>query len=418
MRPRVRPPVLVSYATFVLIGVSAGSGGVLLLAQMSGYGVDRAEIGTMFFTGTVGFVLAGLAAGALIQRFGVRTALAAGGGAFMLASLYMATRPPFAAFIIVQVLSGFGAGVLESALNAYLAALPSPTTLLNRLHAFFGVGALIGPVLAAWIVGFTSWTVVALIVAVACVPLIFGYLLAYPGKQPAEQVAGTVSEPASGAAVPAAPAVPASGGGLLGAALRDRGILLGAAMLAVYVGLEIGMGNWGYSYLVQGRALSASLAGYSVSGYWLGLTLGRFLISPFAARIGATPVTMMYACLAGVIAATTLAWLSPAAAGASAALMLLGFFLGPIFPTTMASAPQLAEGRLVPTAIGVMNAASAIGGSALPWLAGVIAQSAGITMLLPFTIALAVLQFAVWWPLSGRIRAARPAPRLSGQSAG
>ena len=175
-------------------------------------------------------------------------------------------------------------------------------------------------------------------------------------------------------------------------------------MLTVYVGLELGVGSWSFSYLVQARALSGSLAGYSVSGYWLGLTLGRFLISPVAARIGMTAAGMIYACLAGVAAAVTLAWLSPVATGATVALMLLGFFLGPIFPTTMAIAPRLAEARLVPTAIGVMNAASVVGGAALPWLAGVITQSGGIRMLLPFALTLAVLQFAAWWPLARRIR--------------
>jgi fucose permease len=103
MRPRVRPPVLLSYATFVLIGIAAGGGGVLLLAQMNDYGVDRPEIGITFFTGTIGFVLAGLSTGALIHRFGFRIALAVGGGAYALATLYLATRPPFALFV-----TGFG----------------------------------------------------------------------------------------------------------------------------------------------------------------------------------------------------------------------------------------------------------------------------------------------------------------------
>ena len=63
----------------------------------------------------------------------------------MLAGLYLATRPPFVAFVLVQLVLGYGTGVLESVLNVYIAALPGATTLLNRLHAFFGVGALIGP---------------------------------------------------------------------------------------------------------------------------------------------------------------------------------------------------------------------------------------------------------------------------------
>jgi fucose permease len=111
------------------------------------------------------------------------------------------------------------------------------------------------------------------------------------------------------------------------------------------------VGNWGFSYLVQMRALPHSLAGCTVSGYWLGLTLGRFLISPFAARAGLSTASLIYACLAGVTAAATLAWLAPAAV-ACVALGLPGFFLGPIFPAVMAITPRLTQARLVPTAIG------------------------------------------------------------------
>jgi fucose permease len=396
MRLHIRPPVLLAYAAFVLVGTSAGVSGVLLLAQTDDYGVDRATIGMTFFTNSAGFVLAGINAGALIHRFGIRIALVVGGGAYVIAGLYTATRPSFVAFVLVQLVVGYATGMLESALNAYLVALPDATTLLNRLHAFFGVGALLGPVLATRVVGFASWTAVWLILAVTCIPLVIGFLVAYPRLQPA----GPADQ--DGAAPPAT-----ASGSLLLAALREPAVLLGAAMLTVYVGLELGVGNWGFSYLVQARGLPELLAGYAVSGYWLGLTLGRFLISPAAARIGATAVGLMYTCLAGVAVATMLAWLSPVAVLATAALVLLGFFLGPIFPTTMAIAPQLTAARQVPTAIGVMNAGSVVGGAALPWLAGTIAQGAGIWTLLPFTLTLAVLQLAVWWPIADRIRTPR-----------
>jgi fucose permease len=406
MARHIRPAVLLSYAAFVLIGINAGTNGVLLLAQMSDYGVDRAVIGTTFFTGAVGFVLGSLHSGALIHRFGVRTALLAGGGAFVLAGLYLATRPPLLALVAVQLVTGYACGMLESVLSAYFASLPDGTTLLNRLHAFFGVGALAGPALAAWIVSFTGWTVVCLIVAVACVPLVAGFAVAYPRLLGAGDPATAVP----GAAAPQVPDRPAAGaGGLLGNALRDRGVLAGAAMLAVYVGVELGVGNWAFSYLVQGRGLAPSLAGYAVSGYWLGLTVGRFVISPVAARVGATTSGLMYSCLAGIAAAITLAWLAPSGIAAGAALLLLGFFLGPVFPTTMAVAPRLTQPRLASTAIGVMNAGSSVGGAALPWLAGAITQSAGIKTLFPFMLAMAALQFAAWVPIASRIRTRQPA---------
>lgn len=407
---RLRPPVLLAYAAFVFVGVSAGVGGVLLLAQLGDYHVDRTTIGISFFTSSAGFVLAGLHTGPLIHRHGIRIALAAGGGAYVLAGLYLATRPPFAAFVLVQLVTGYGTGILESGLNVYLAGLANSTALLNRLHAFFGVGALLGPVLASWIVGFAPWTVVCLVLAVACLPLVAGFLLLYPGRQPAGPA------PSLGTPAPAATELPGLDPprGLLSAALREPGVLLGAALLAVYVGLELGVGNWGYSYLVQTRGLSELLAGYAVSGYWLGLTLGRFLISPIVARLGGTAVSIMYTCLFGVAVTALLAWLSPAAVLASVVLVVLGFFLGPIFPTTMAIAPQLAPARLSSTAIGVMNAGSVVGGSLLPWVAGAIAQGTGMWTLLPYAAILAVLQLAVWRPLAGRMRPPAGRLRLAG----
>jgi fucose permease len=388
---RVRPSVLVCYAAFVLVGIGTGVMGVLLPSQMAGYGVDRTTIGAIFFASSGGFALAGISTGFLIHRIGVRLTLTAGGTIFVLGSLYLASRPPFAPFVIANLVIGYGTGILETASNVYLSRLPQPTTLLNRLHAFWGVGALLGPPLAAWIIGFAAWTAVWLVVAVVGIAVTVAFLLTFRGPEP-QPVPDDHPEPD----------VPVRGG-LLGAVLRDRGVQLGAAMLAVYVGIEMSTGNWGFSYLVQTRSLPDSLASYTVSGYWLGLTLGRFLISPIAVRLGATPARMMYACLAGVMAAAALAWLSPSAGLAGVALGLLGFFLGPVFPTTMASVPQLTRARLVPTAMGVMNAASVIGGAVLPWLVGTIAQSEGMRVLLPFVLVLGLGQFVVWRPIAKRL---------------
>jgi fucose permease len=388
---------LLSYAGFVLVGLTSGSEGVLLLAQIKDYGVDRAVIGITFFVSSAGFFLASLNTGPLLHRFGFRATMVAGSGAFVLAALYLATRPTFWVFVAVQLVVGYAVGLFESVLNAYVAELPDATVLINRLHAFFGVGALGGPALAAWILTFGSWRTVWLVLALVCVPLGVGFAVCYPRARVAES---------AGPAPGQDEAPPAAKSGLLGAALRERGVLLGSAMLAVYVGVELSVGSWGFSYLVQGRELTQSLAGYLVSGYWLGLTLGRFLISPIATRLGWTATRMMYGCLTGVLVCATLVWLVPGAALAGVALALLGFFLGPIFPTTMALAPQMVGARLQSTAIGVMNAASTVGASALPWLAGAIGQSAGVWTLLPYAMALAALQFVVWRPLATWIRRA------------
>lgn len=405
LQRRLWVPVALSYATFILVGVSAGVVGVLLPAQIDDYGVDKTTIGTTFFTSSAGFMLAGFNAGPLIHRFGVRTTLLIGCCAYILAGLITAARPPFLALVAIQLIIGYGTGLAESVLNVYLAGLPGATTLLNRLHAFFGVGALLGPLLATWMLGYLPWTAVWLVLALAALPLMAGFRLILPARE----VRGTQEAPEPGRASGRT----ASGRGLLGTASREPAVLLGATFLAVYVGLEISVGNWGFSFLVDARGQGDLLAGYTVSAYWLGLTLGRFLISPAAARLGVTDIGMTFLCLAGVTTASMLAWSLPGAVSAVVSFVLLGFFLGPIFPTTMAVAPRLTVPRLVPTAIGLLNGVSVVGGAVFPWLAGTIAEGIGPWTLPPFTAALALLQIVLWWLVSRRMATPSAEPRPS-----
>jgi fucose permease len=392
MRGTRRAPVLLSYAGFVLVGLNSGVGGVLIPAQMADYGVDEATIGLTFFASSAGFMLAGATTGALLHRLHVRLALVIGVAAYALGALAMAARPAFAVLVAVQVLVGYGTGNLEAVLNVYLTGLPDSTTLLNRLHAFFGVGALLGPLLAAWLLQYLSWTSVWLVLGALCVPLAAGFLLAYPRRAPTAERA---DEPRPT--------------GVFAAAMRSPAVVFGALFLAVYVGLEIGVGTWAFTYLVQEHGEPGVVAGYTVSGYWFGLTLGRFLISPIATRAGMSAPAMATACLVGVTAGAALLWAVPTAALATAGFVLLGFFLGPLFPTAMAVTPQLVPPRLVATAIGVMNGVSLLGGSVLPWLAGWLAQHVGIYTLLPFALVLSLVQLVLW-----RLAVARGAATVAG----
>lgn len=374
--------VLLAYAGFVLAGLSTGVSGVLLPAQIDDYGVDKAVVGLTFFTGAAGFFLAGAAAGPLLHRFGVRMTLAAGGAAVVLSWLYIATRPAFAVLVLVQVVLGFGIGVLESVLNVYLAGLPRSTVLLNRLHAFFGVGALLGPLLAAWMLGFTRWPMVYLVLAVVGVPVVAGYLLTYPRQEPPGEDRPVLLRPA----------------------VRVPAVLYAGAFLTVYVGLEIGVGNWAYSLLTEEHGLGPLAAGWSVSGYWLGLTLGRFIISPVAGRVGLSAAGTSFVCLFGVTGTALLGWLAPAGVVVTVALVLMGCFLGPLFPTAIAVIPDVVEPRLVPTAIGVVNGFSVVGGALFPWFAGALAQGVGVWTLLPFATVLAVAQLLLWREVVARMR--------------
>jgi fucose permease len=170
------------------------------------------------------------------------------------------------------------------------------------------------------------------------------------------------------------------------------------------VGAEVSVGNWGFTFLTQERDQGALLAGSVVSVYWLGLTLGRFFINAVASRAGLGVAGMMYACLAGMGGAVLVAWWGPGAGLAILGFGLLGFFLGPVFPTTVAVMPRLTPARLVPSAIGFLVGMSVVGGAVFPYVAGALAQGVGIGSLMPYLLVLVVLQTGGWWLIHRRMR--------------
>jgi fucose permease len=378
-----RARLLVAFAGFILIGISAGVSGVLLPSQMADYRIDKVVVGLQFFTFSGGYLLSGIANGWLIRRLGERRQLSLGAAVFVGTALGVGLRPAFPVFLAATVLFGFGTGILDAGLNAYISNLPGHTALLNYLHAFFGVGALIGPQVGTLLLhAGRPWPDAYLLVGILAVPVLIGLATLYPSRLP----------PA-----PDAHAAP------LAAALRSRAVWLSGAFLCLYVGVEVTVGNWGFSLLTQERHAGELLAGLVVSGYWLGLTLGRFVINAAASRVGLGVVAMMSGCLAGLAVATTLTWWVPDAVVDAIGFALIGFFLAPVFPTTVAVQPRLVPSPLVPTAVGLLVGASVVGGSTFPWLAGALAQGLGLGSLLPYTLVLSVILAGGWWLIARRM---------------
>lgn len=383
--------IALAYAGFILIGLTGGISGVVLPAQISYYGVDKATIGLTFITFSAGYVSSGAAAGWLIHRLGMRATLMTAMSVLFAATVLTGVRPPFVLLVALQVIYGFGVGAVDTTLNAYLAGLPNAPTLLNFLHACYGLGALVGPIAAAALLTHVSWNVIFLLIAGLCVPLGVAFRRAYPRQRTAPDVAA-----AADAARPATAPRP-----LLSMVLRQRGIWLGAVFLCLYVGIEITFGNWGYSFLTEERGQDEIAAGWVISGLWLGLTIGRFLLGGAARRLG--PVGLTTLSLTGIAASILWVWVLPGAVLASVGLVALGVFLGPVFPTLIALVQRLTSAHLVPTAVGVLVGVSVIGGALLPWLAGAIAQRAGLGALMPYALLLAALLGVCWWRLIPRL---------------
>ena len=382
VRPLVeRARIGIAFGALALMGVVAGATGVLLPEQMAEYGVDKATIGWTFLAFSVGYIATATANGVLLHRLGVRRHLLVGTLVTLVAAVALTVPAGIALLLAGQVVLGLGMGVLDAGLNSYLSTLERSTALLNYHHAFFGIGALIGPLGAAALIdGGLSWHVFFAIFGVAMV-LQIGALVAYPRTPGTREATGP----------------------RLGAALALRIVLILAAFLGVYVGVEASVGNWAFSYLTEDRGKAVLAAGWAVSGYWGGLTLGRLTLNAAAERVGLSLARLTAICIGGVGIASLAVWLLPSAVAVTVSLVVLGFFLGPLFPTTIAVVPRLVPADLVHTAIGMLVATSIAGGATLPLLVGVSAEQVGLWSLLPWAAAGAAGMSVLWWRIARRL---------------
>jgi len=389
--PSLRLPVGFAFFGFVIIGINGGANGILLPSLSAFYHVGDATIGLLFLVSSMGYFLSALSSGLLAERLGLRWILLIGTAGFLLGASGFGLELPFVVLLFARLLLGFGVGLIETGLNIYITALPRSTALLNYLHAFYGVGALIGPIVASEILALQwGWNSVYLLMAALSLPLLlgFGLLFSSASTTPTLEEGG---QPAKG--------------NVLSAALKLPIIWLAALFLLVYVGVEVSLGNWSYSFLLD-RHAGTVLAGWIVSGYWFGLTLGRFTLQNFAERLGVGTKGLMYACIVGVGIGLLLIWFVPFSAVAALGFCFIGYSLAPIYPLTVAITPKLVPARVAPSAIGLLVSISILGLAFFPWLAGILAQATGIWTLLPFTLALIIVMLVLWrgvvvWAKSG-----------------
>jgi fucose permease len=375
-----------AFFSFVLIGANDAAVGVLLPSIRAHYAIDKSTAGLLFAAGTLGYFIAAVSSGLLVERLGRRVTLLGGAAAFSLGALAISAMPPFPALLAALLCVGLGVAILDAGFNAYIAALPERSgSRLNYLHAFYGGGALLGPLVAtAILVNGWPWNVTYLVWATVGVVALAGFGLLFERRD-----APLVPSHAAGE-----PSGPNERSNVLVATLRSRIAWACALFLLVYVGTEVSLGSWSYSLLTEERRQIPLYAGWMVSGYWLGLTLGRVALGRLADRVGSR--RLIAGCLAGVIVGVLVLWGARSGAMAAAGLWLTGFSLGPIFPTTIALINDVVSQRLQQSVIGFAASLGSMGAALLPWLAGSFAQRLGLWALLPFVLCLTLTMLAFW----------------------
>jgi fucose permease len=162
-------------------------------------------------------------------------------------------------------------------------------------------------------------------------------------------------------------------------ALRQRAVWLQVGLFFFYTGLEVTVGNWSFTVLVDARLVPKETAGLWVTIYWGSLCAGRFLLGTVVERVGIRRllrVSMVTAVVGtGLFAANLSAFVS------AGALALTGFGLAAIYPCMMTQTPRRLGKAMAAHAIGFQVSGAMIGVACLPSVSGMLAQRFGLELV-------------------------------------
>lgn len=381
--------ISLAFFSFILIGANDGAFGVLIPGIRTHYGIDKATVGLLFLMQTVGYLIAAFNTGLLVEKLGNRRFLILGVVCFLLGAGALSLMLPFDVVLVTMLLLGFGVAIIDAGLNAYIAAMPRNAALLNYLHAFYGGGALLGPLVASTILAIRwGWNSVYFVWMAMSLILLIGFRLIFQKDKNIPRLEDVVQRE----------------GNILITTLKLPIVWITAFFLLVYVGAEVSIGSWVYSLLTEERHNSILYSGWLVSGYWTGLTLGRVALARVALRIG--NMRLVQCCLVGAIIGALIFWLAPLYLVSAFGLCLIGFSFGPIYPITISFLSDKVSHRVLPGAVGFLASLGSIGGAMFPWLEGVLAQRVGLWSLMPLVILLTIAMICLWQLLQFRSNSA------------
>lgn len=393
--------ILGCYA-FVSLGVSAALLGPALptLAAKANIGLDR--VGLIFVSMSLGYLTSAPVINTLGARMGTRNMLITSPLVVISSMALLALGAHLNVFFVATYLLGLGQSGTQVAYNAMFGmqqAGERASAVLNRLNAFFGVGALIGPLLVAASYTLINEATLAFWIAAAmALPLTLGALWARDGLH--HPSSARTTSPVGGAArrLLASPAA----WGL-------------CVVMGLYVGCEVAFSGWATEFTSRMTGVGTAQAAIVVSIFWSALALSRYFTNVIVSRISSvTLISLLFALAIAGLVVMLLAGQVNAAAWVGAFLVGAGF--GPIYPTLIAIGIQRFPfaARMIAS---VLTSTGSIGALFLPALTGFVMSapalgSAGAWAMLAGLLALVI----GLWQLTRRVLAREDSAALQAQT--
>jgi fucose permease len=386
MAPAAAGVVVAGVLAFFVLGAPDGGTGVAWPFMRASLRQPLEALGLITVAVTVGAVAMSTVSGWLTRRVGAPALLLAAMLVCAASLAGVALSQVWATVVLCFLAFGGGGGIIDAVVQARLVTR-SGLRSMSALHAGYGIGFAVGPLLMTWIItAGAGWR--AGFFCVAALYLAAGAALAvswngWGGGTSAS--GGDASEP-----VRVTTALTAVSPGV------RRSLLL----FFLLTGMEVAAGLWSFTFLTQARGLGTGAAGVSVSAFFAAQAASRVALAALGHRIEAGAV-LLSSCAAVVAGAASM--LALPGASTVAGMVLAGVGIGVIYPSLMvASSGRLGE-RRAQSVVGYQVAAANLGAAAGSGVTGVVLAHLGAGAFPAVLLVLAGVAVV--------ILARRPAPR-------
>ncbi|KAJ5124902.1 uncharacterized protein N7515_008727 [Penicillium bovifimosum] len=374
---------LATFWSFLIMGANDSAYGLETY-----YNLSYTIVSLVFLSPLLGYATAAIVNERAHCAIGRRGVAFVSSSCHLVAYILNCVHPPYPVLVVSFIFAGLGNGLADSAWNAWIGNLHNANQLLGLLHGFYGVGAVVSPLIASLMVahaGLPWFYFYYIMIGGAAIEIIFCVACFWDSTGPSFQLEkkehpGDSKEAGLSKVLFTMPTA--------------RITWLCAFFLLGYVGVEVALGGWVVNFMKEVRHAAPFPSSMTSTGFWLGITTGRIILGFVTPLIGEKIAITVYICLH--IGFCLILYLVPNFYAGAVAVSLQGFFLGPLFPAVVVVTTKLLPKHLHVSAIGFAAAFGGGGAAVLPFIVGVLAQAKGVEVLMPFVIALSGAILILW----------------------